>query len=479
MSNSNFSRGSFTDLFSGTGWKDSKASTVYQDFKTSTISFAPAYQWEEIKNFNQQLNNKKIIVAKNNGKENILISEQGEIFAFYNEKELLNNQQHLISIENLQIILLDYDKLSKKWIAIFVSNEKVFLYSFQIQGDKIVILDNSFLFIKDLTTKLKINTFNADPIKLQLSCIQSQCLITDGNNLLKFDVKTLELKTIKINEQSILSIDKINDLWLIGSVKKNGEKYKGIIYKLSFNSQNPIIDNNFPFFYSKYSGRIYFGYNSERNEILAVYAAYEGQAIKFSISDSLSKVNFSKFFPIRVMDGGVIPEIFYQDKTWWVSSLQKSSTPKFLRILNGVGTDFTPILLKNILSFQLVPGFKEHQIYGISFNGSSSYVYRFIDQGFQKKDKVVWQSLKINSGKNKIIQGSLIDKEDGEGNGKIQYFLTNNGGKNWTKTELNKMIIFKTSGDDFRWKVEFYSSSNSFGSPWSKIVMVDYFTVRN
>ncbi len=479
ISGNNLSRGSFTDLFSGTGWKDFEASTVYQDFKTSTISFAPAYQWEEIKNFSLQLKNKKIIIAKSNKKEIILITDQGEIFAFYNEKQLLNYQKNFIFIEKPQEVLLDYDQLTQKWIVIFISNEKVFLYSFQIQGNKIVILDNSLISIKDLATKLKINTFNANPIKLQLSCIQNQCLITDENNLLKFNIKTLKQEIIKTNEQSILSIGKMDNVWLIGGVKKDGEKYKGIIYKLSLNSQQTIVDNNFPFFSSKYSGNIYFGYDSEHREILAVYAAYEGQAMKFPISNSLLAIDFSRFFPIRVMDEGVIPDIFYQDKAWWISSLQKSSTPKFLRILSGIGTDFTPILLKNILSFQLVPGFKEHQIYGISFDETSSRIYRFIDQGFQKKDKVIWQSLKINSGKHKIIKGSLIEKEDGEENGKIQYFLTNDGGKNWTKAEPNKMIIFKTSGSDFRWKVELSQSPNVFYSPWLTRVMVDYYQVRD
>jgi len=40
-------QGSFTELFSGVGWRNPVTSNVYQDFKTLTISFPPAYTLEE------------------------------------------------------------------------------------------------------------------------------------------------------------------------------------------------------------------------------------------------------------------------------------------------------------------------------------------------------------------------------------------------------------------------------------------------
>ncbi len=41
-------QGSFTELFAGVGWKNPLNSTIHQDFKTLTISFPPAYQFEEV-----------------------------------------------------------------------------------------------------------------------------------------------------------------------------------------------------------------------------------------------------------------------------------------------------------------------------------------------------------------------------------------------------------------------------------------------
>ncbi|PKL72426.1 hypothetical protein CVV26_01505 [Candidatus Kuenenbacteria bacterium HGW-Kuenenbacteria-1] len=466
----NLSRGSFTDLFSGTGWKNSQTSTVYQDFKTTTISFSPAYQWEEIYKSAPLNFTKENQIIKSNRKEAVCVIKQGEIIAFQNEKQpLFYTIEEIKKAKVDNVPLLDYDKYSKKWIAVFVVDKKLFVYSFTVEKGEI-ILAHSFA-----------NSFIDSEVDLNLACVKGKCLITNGKKLWKFDTQTLKISLIefKISQSSLLSIGKTDDLWLLGVVEKDEKKYKGNIYQFTNNHWQIIFRNQNSFFSSEYFGNIFFGYNPNKQEILAVYGAYEGQAYQFSINNQSFIQNFSQFFPIRVMDGEMKPEIFYQDGAWWIGSSSKSSSPKFLRLLSGIGNDFTPVLLENVLSFQLVPGFKEHQIYGIAFDNAFFYIYRFTDLGFQKKDKVIWESLKINSKNNKIMQGSLVEKEDGEEEGKIQYFLTNNGGKNWTKAELGKMIKFKTIGSDFRWKVEFLPSIDSFSSPWATRVMVDYYQVRD
>jgi len=479
-------QGLFTELFSGQGWKNRQKSDVYQDFKTSVISLPPDYKWQEVflssdgkaEVEGNKLKGESIVVAKGNGKETVLVNRKGEILALNEEEKIFKGSPLFLEVESVKSGLLRWDSENDKWILILFLDEKINISTFKVKKSGIVYLLSS-------EVDYEISDFN----NISLACMRERCLLSLENKIWQFSSNDLPEKDFskakkidffenysgKIN----LNVFKAGDYWILGGVFEKDGEFESRIEKCDFELKNcqKLID-----FSSKYKGTLHFGYNKEKEELLSIYAAYIGKAFKTNIS-SLKTEDWSRFFPQRVMEGStsrysIKPEIFYQKEAWWISSLPQSPGAKLLRIEGGVGIDFTPILLKGIQRFQLISGFKENEVYGIIEGADSCWIYKFIDLGFKESRKVSWESLKLNSLEGYITKGRVKKVEGGEGGGSILYFLSNNGGEDWTRANLGELIEFDTVGRNFRWRAEFYPSENKFETPWLSLATVEYFIIK-
>ena len=518
--------GSFTELFSGTGWLNQEKSNVYQDQKLSSISFPPDYEWKEVPELSNALKDETIIAADGNGKEIVLVTKSGKIMSLrgaagdeaisINQSSIINNQ--------LRSAALDYDDSAGVWIVAASSDSGI-----------------------EVGPVNRPVSVNAPGAITDLACANAECLVNYGSStsIGSFSINNpSELSKINLqsgksfNSISLGSVDPRSDsrllaYMLVGAVEKKDGTYTGSIFKYNSPfpkgstpqgggiSSSPFLPVAEKLFSSPYPGTIRFGYDSENDEILALYAAYIGQAYKFSVNPLLvpeaprqsasilsasTTEDYSRFFSQRVMGGNIIPKIFKYGNAWWLSSgINQSSIIKFIRIEGAAGIDFADILIgsKQLVmsgvepSFELLPGFNLNTLYGIT-GGQSPKIYKFTDNGYKKDKKIAWESVKLNRFDNEITGGKFYKINGSADN--IRYYLSNDGGKNWQETKLNEMVNFSTKGNDFRFKVELnpvrglprqqasatgtsgspasngvVPGADKFQTPWLNLVSVEYY----
>ncbi len=235
-------------------------------------------------------------------------------------------------------------------------------------------------------------------------------------------------------------------------------------------------------FSSNYPGRVRFGYDSGAKKLFGIYAAYLGQAFEFSVPDrfTLAKLgNYSRFFNARILGGGAegsiesFPEIFGQDGAWWVGSTPESPSPRFIKISpSGGAVSLTQELALGARQLFLLPGFEARVVYAILVKNGIVEAYRLNDRGYEQKDKYIWESSRINSGALPIKFGRIVSAV---GEGKIRYFLSNDGGSSWLEAKLGEFVKFPSDTSDFRWKAELLPSSDQYSSPWLNMIGVEYY----
>ncbi|HUX36163.1 MAG TPA: hypothetical protein VMV71_03990 [Candidatus Paceibacterota bacterium] len=499
------SKASFTELFSGVGWKDESKSTAYQDLKTTVISLPPAYDLKEVSALSAGLKNETIIAAKGNGREVVLVAKSGKIMSLRGAAgdEAISIIQSSLPTEalakavminnQLKSAVLDYDESSGAWVIAAAT----------VDGGIVAGPIG--------------HTSPISPMGLisSLACANGECLVLADSTIYSFPENSPSLLS-KINlpagitsKQSV-SLGKAGSVLLAGIVEKNGSAYSGEIFKYSAGSFQSLMVNNQPLFSSIYPGTIRFGYDSADDKILAVYAAYIGQAYILEISNSEFKIaeNYSNFFPQRVMEGmsqgetRFDPEIFYENGAWWLGSAAQSPVQKIVRIEGGVANDITDSIgnqssavnsqssimnnqspfsaIINNQSLFTVPGFGNRQVYIIAMSEGAAKVFRLTDLGFDAGSKVVWESSNLNQWSNDLVSGDVFRIDADENGGALNYFLSADGGQSWLPAKLgetvyfNKDIVTGKTGNDFRYKIEISPGSNRFQSPWVDTIGVEY-----
>jgi len=327
-----------------------------------------------------------------------------------------------------------------------------------------------------------------------------------------------------------------------GVVKKSGEQYEGYLYEVVggelqyLDIRCPTNDIGCPLFFSQYPGKIVLGSDGV-SKIFLLYAAYEGKAFEINLttsnvvnigtSDVLNIDDYSAIFNARVTEEGKIdPQVFYKDKTWWISSRPASAevfdpeasdrratagTAKLLRLRDGMANDLTESVRSGIariatqinaedFTFTAAPAPESNAIYLIfgtsdvpnidgNVRTSDVQTFRLRDLGFERGGELIWESLRLNAWEGEIVRGRFTRIDDSNIRTSdvvsktsdvpaIKYFLSNDGGRHWVEAELNKFIDFETKGGDFRWSAELYPSSDQYRSPWIKVIGVEYYIVR-
>ncbi len=467
---------SFTDLFSGSGWKNESKSDVYQDFFTSSISAPPVYDWRKtpvaIPNDGSQ-----IIAAKSSGKRAVLLTAAGNIYSF-DSKERLYARLGLISVPSgANRGFLDFDPGTGKWIAAVVGSDTVRFAVLEEKGGE-------FKKLADFTRGVAESGAVADP---GLSCRGGTCLWLYGSEFLTFpensgaSIKKIEILSGWFDDKDVssVSMSKIPEGWLISKVRPGEEsKYAADIYL--WNGQLSLAAKEV--FSSDYPGRVRFGYDSAGKKLFGIYAGYIGQAFEFSVSDNFTLVkvrDLSRSFNARVLGGiaagsvEVYPEIFGEDGSWWMGASPDSRTPRSIKISpTGGAISLTQDLIAGSGQMFLLPGFEAHVVYAVLVKGGVSGIYRFYDRGYGQKEKYTWESSRINSG---VLPVKFARINSISGYGNIKYYLSNDGGASWQGAKAGDFVRFPSDGNDFRWKAELFSASDPYFSPWLNLVSVDYF----
>ncbi len=467
---------SFTELFSGKGWKNESQSNVYQDFLTTSISAPPAYSWQKI-SVDPPSDGSEIVAAKSNGKRAVLLTSAGNIYSF-DFAEKLSAQLGLITPPaGTNRGFLDFDAEAGKWVAVLLGNNAEYFAILEEGGGQ-------FKKLAEFTRPLPGGTGVADP---GIACRNGNCLWLYGSEFLTFsdnsrpNPKKEDVLSNWFKDKSVKSVSVAKALggWLVSKTHPGEEvKYETDIYlwdgELSLAGEKV--------FSSNYPGLVRFGYDPNTKKLLGIYVAYIGQAFEFNLPDKFTLVkpkNYSRFFNARILGGGAegsiesFPDIFGQDGAWWIGSTPESPSPRFVKISpSGGAISLTQELALGARQLFLLPGFEARVMYAILVKNGIVETYRLNDRGYEQKDKYIWESSRINSGALPIKFGRITNAVGG---GDIRYYLSNNGGISWLEAKSNEFVKFSSDTSDFRWKAELSPSPDQYSSPWLNMIGVEYY----
>jgi len=178
----------FFQVRDGQGWKNRQRSDVYQDFKTSVISFPPDYKWEEVflssdgkaEVEGNKLKGESIVVAKGNGKETVLVNRKGEILALNEEEKIFKGESLFKEAERVKSGLFSWDSENDKWILILLQDEKINIFTFKVKKSGIIYLLSSEI-------DYEISDFN----NIGLACMRGRCLLSLENKIWQFSLNNL------------------------------------------------------------------------------------------------------------------------------------------------------------------------------------------------------------------------------------------------------------------------------------------------
>jgi hypothetical protein len=489
-------QGSFTELFSGTGWKDEADSDAYHDQKTLTISLPPAYRWEAVPEMTVVLAPADIAAVGGNGREVVVITKSGEAIAFRSETGAVGGRVSLTPA-GFRSSVLAYDASANRWAAVFAGDGGSRAVLFEVQAAGVVVISKKQITVDEVP----------DPQVTSLACAAGQCLVVlrsasgdpqwaayrFGGASVPGAERESVLDDITRGPALVsLSVGAAGDSFVVGATTKGDGSYAGSVYLLVANTpalslskgSNPFSTAGLEpldgaFFTSEYAGDVVFGYDAHANNVLAVYGAGVGQAALINLRDGAAE-DYSRFFNRRVLatgaddSPGVTFAFFRQGDAWWGSSTLESPLPKLLRIQSGVGSDLTGDVIGSRSAMIFVPGLAPNVVYGIGSSEKGSSVWRLTNRGFDASRTVRWESSKLNPPGTDVIGAILRSRDDGGG---AAYLFSNDGGAAWVRAALGDGIVFTQQGTDFRFRVELAPGPDPSKSPWVHRVEVSYYYI--
>lgn len=478
--------GSFTELFSGTGWKNPKTSTAYQDTRLGVISETPAYMAQDAAPLSAALTNESVLAARGNGETILAAAQSGTLFLFGKDETM-----RAVPLENGSLLrnaaagdaALAYDPGMRRWFAALVFPHALLLETLSFENG--IALRTGYAEIP--LEKLDVPARSEHQLSGAV-CRADTCMfaLDDAAFAVPLDNLSSPAPAPVPQKGKTASFGIAGDRFLLGITGYDGSRYYGDIYvSSSGNKWVPLVRGGAAhFFDSSYPGRLYFGLDGAKGAARAVYAAYVGQAAEFALAADgslASSVDYSRFFPQRVMGGDregdvkFVPELVADGSTWWAGPRGESGVPRLLRISQGLALDLSDRLLGGARTFTFAQGFASGQLYLFFPQGGGTRVERFNDEGFASGGTVVWESVRLNSWDGAITQGRVVK---GEGEGTAKYFLSNNGGRDWVPAPVGQGVRFYGDGGDFRFRVELVPGEDHAVSPSVDTVTVEYSIVR-
>ncbi len=277
-----------------------------------------------------------------------------------------------------------------------------------------------------------------------------------------------------------VSIGSLKTKWLVGVVEQRAGEYIGRVY-LFENGEFESLFSDGAAFRSRYQGRI--GFGGDDNNFLVIYGAYEGQA--YHIRDGEERKDISRFFGIRVMDGGFEPVVIKrgdgENTTWYVGS-NTGGTPKLLKLFqNGTNEIAGAVDLSNSLFPSGVERATFYPFVGTEclraevedVEGKTQF-WEFVDQGFEKTEEKEVASVNLNNYPAEVRYASIGRMEFSEEGADVSFYVSNNG-EDWIELSEGEEIQFPDKeGRRLLWKVEFDPDRDLEKSPFLDTFQLKY-----
>ncbi|MDD3102476.1 MAG: hypothetical protein PHE59_05020 [Patescibacteria group bacterium] len=501
---SEYSSATFSDSFSGQAWLDTTRTNLYFDWTSQNLIFPPVLDTEEVSAGDFLIN---FIPEK--------ISSEGDFALFVGTHRISQKKQLLI----WQIKENHWSKFDVSTL-LNINPESAERVDFSTLGlsdtasilglEKITSSSNWLLFSQDPSTNtsavssvpngsgqannlkidiLKITDSETDhprieliaekswPISsfkdIQIECGEKNCLIAISEPLTIFKVDTngslttLEnlTKSLKENnpDQVVISKGLSAENWLVVLSKKiprqsaSSPSESAPLYQYEINEiKNETLNNKGITFTAEYPGRPSLLILKNKN-IFLFWGSYFTQAYEITPQNKLIdlsgdfgwRISANKPFHLYQLSHSIYIKNEDRSIIRWGGGTNVRIDPKFW-------FTFNPDFLK------IIP-YPQNQDSGYLIAGVPSggtKIYQFNDLGFDLSKPRQIVSAKINFSVTEIKAAQITNLQGKIDSAQTEYWLSNDGGKNWEKAEIGKPVIFKTVGNDLRYKIILTPNSN-------------------
>lgn len=112
--------------------------------------------------------------------------------------------------------------------------------------------------------------------------------------------------------------------------------------------------------------------------------------------------------------------------------------------------------------------------------GGGTKIYTFTDSGVDLGAVRQVVSKQVNFEVYKVNAAQISGLELGGGRAKIEYFLSNDGGKTWKTTDVGTVTQFENFGKDLRWKIKIspYKNADPYKTPYLRSIGLTYWYAR-
>ena len=311
-------------------------------------------------------------------------------------------------------------------------------------------------------------------------CIRGRCLVAREKTLV-FQGNALELpESVRKRDIVGVSVGALEKTWMVGVTTRSGEDYLGWLFSFDGSTFRNVQREEKEMFLSRYAGAI--GFGGSDDDWMAVYGAYEGKAVRVrggAIDD------ISRFFGIRVMGGGLDPEITRTGSgdgaTWFVWN--KGAMPKLLKLFqNGTekiegAIDLTNEFgadLQGVTSLFVAPASDSHTLVVKMIRDGSEEYWRFVDEGFDTAAPKEIVSASLTNRILPVVLASIERLEYADAGAAMELFLSNDN-LAWEETKIGETVTFgNQGGDKLFWKIRVDAPRDKFSSPYFGQIEVDY-----
>lgn len=488
----NYLTATFSDSFSSLAWIDTQQTSLYFDWTGTNILFPPDIIAQEmtensvldtfVPELVQQANSTVVFAGHhmlNKQKEVIVWDRDNDTWKRFEFDTLGIPQNHtIISINNIPVY--------NQWI-VFTKEEKThafYVYEFDFEMKYINQADLGLI-----------------PQGVSTNCGNSTCLIyfKDSLEFFTLDMASLELSREKelqnmVREKDIDSViieyvNTKNERWFVGVAQKKG--FEIWQYEPFATNRNPVSlifsqELEYPghlALLARANGRVFVfwaSYFTRAYEIQLNGAVFDlSSRFGWRISENapVSLYEIADFIYI-INNNGVIIRFNNEinariDHLFWLNF-----SPSFLKItpVFSKGLALKPNLRVRPLSDTQVPQASVSGYIIVGIPGGGTKLYEFTDLGFDLGAVRQIVSKQVNFEVSNIGAAQISGLEAGLSQSKTEYYLSNDKGITWEKTELGHVVKFKTQGNDLRWKIKIvpYKKAIRFKTPYLDSINFTY-----
>lgn len=278
-----------------------------------------------------------------------------------------------------------------------------------------------------------------------------------------------------IDAKSVVNVTagKLSDTWIAGFVTKESGGYRGRLYELRNGALVSLAYDSMSFA-SSYEGA--FGFGGSDTDWMVVYGAYQG--IAYRIRNGRA-TDLSRFFDIRIMNGGFRPAIVADGGTWYAYRAD-AGVPRLIKLFsNGTDEIRGEADLTETIPFSAAALVRMVRLYSGTLiaeaeAGAVSAEWEMEDRGFDNgKGSYELVSLNLLGYPATTRFAGISEAAFDDGGGAVTWFISTDG-ETWHPATVGVLNEFSDKGTQLFWKAVVRPSKNPAYSPHFDRIRLDY-----